>query len=71
MSFYFHEVLFITILTNLLHFLTQTEIYTNSKCFIYFEFNKEQFVWLAFPYHKKQGKQVIKLKNIFCSWVIF
>ena len=41
---YFHEVLFITILTNLLHFLTQTEIYTNSKCFIYFEFNKEQFV---------------------------
>ena len=44
MSFNFHEVLFITILTNLLHFLTQTEIYTNLKCFIYFEFNKEQFV---------------------------
>jgi len=34
MSFYFHEVLFITILTNLLRFLTQTAIYTNLKCFI-------------------------------------
>ena len=43
-SFYFHEVLFITILTNLLRFLTQTAIYANLKRLIYFEFNKEKFV---------------------------
>ena len=44
MSFYFHEVLFITILTNLVRFLTQTAIYANLKRLIYFEFNKEKFV---------------------------
>ena len=44
MSFYFHEVLFITILTNLLRFLTQTAIYANLKRLIYFEFNNEKFV---------------------------